>query len=169
MAGIQTWAPHLFELAEIIAAESLSLLSGLQRCRTYYCHNGLQPQAQNSHLLHFYYISDSSNFILPSLRLSTVCVCVCVSSRLTDPAVFFFLTLSSQLSQIFLSLHQLSSSLIVPEFISAPPPVSLSLPPFCHPSISYKVRCDVDDSKLLTAAGDCRYTTKKKKAAEIPL
>lgn len=93
--GIQTWAPHLFELEEIITTESLSLLSGSHRCSSYYCHNGLQLEAENSHLLQFYYISDSSNFISASVHLSRACVrvgvCVCVFRGLTDLTDYCFI------------------------------------------------------------------------------
>lgn len=97
--GIQTWAPHLFELEEIITTESLSLLSGSHRCSSYYCHNGLQLEAENSHLLQFYYISDSSNFISASVHLSRACVCarvcrcVCVSRADRSDGLLFYLEL----------------------------------------------------------------------------
>lgn len=75
--SIQKWGPYLFELEEMITTKSLSLLSGLYHCSSYYCHNGLQLDAENSHLLQFYYISDSSNFISASVHLSYECMCVC--------------------------------------------------------------------------------------------
>ena len=72
------WGPYLFELGEIITTKSLSLFSGLYHSSCYYCHNGLQLDAENR-LIYFSFITFQRGATL-SLRLS-ICLygaCVCV-------------------------------------------------------------------------------------------
>lgn len=61
------WGPYLFELGKIITTNSLSLLTGLYHYSCYYCHNGLQRNAENRLI----YLS----FITFQIAASYLCIC----------------------------------------------------------------------------------------------
>lgn len=99
--------PYLFYV-EII--KSLSLLSDVYHRCSYYCHNGLQLEAENSLLLQFYYISDSSNFISVPVYLFYESVRECVWGigwQITLLSLIF--VFDTQLYYQSISLHLLNN------------------------------------------------------------
>lgn len=105
---IQMWGPYLFQLGEIITTKSLSLLSGLYHCSSYYCHNGPQLDAENR-LIYFSFITFQIAATL-SLRLSIClyeCVHVCIEQA---DRLLYYLWVSFSIATTLLSVDLSTSS-----------------------------------------------------------